>query len=319
MDFYGHDNNNSFTGIPSGFAMLDRITHGWQPSDLHIVAGVHSVGCTSLAVSAMLNAARHFRKKVVLFSLQTSRKKILAKLVCAAVGVEFGPLTNGRLNEQERARIEEFRQEWKEQLAPLIHIIDTPGLTIKELVTTATQLREEGAELFFVDTIQRIRIGKKMRTYCANREQEIAYLTRQLKTLALDTEAPVVAVAELSKAVNDRGGDRKPQLTDLRDSNVLVNEADAVLLLYRAELHNIWEDEMGNPTQGIAEINLAKSRFTSRETIQLHFAARYGHFEDMQTDWYDTPELSGNATTAFPASSSHEGKNQGTISGDPPF
>jgi replicative DNA helicase len=313
MDFYGHNNNNSFSGIPSGFIALDRVTQGWQHSDLHLIAGVHGVGCTSLVVNALLNAARDFGKQVVLFSLQTPREKILAKLVCAAVGVEFNNLTTGQLNESERGKVDQFRQEWKERLASHIHIVDTPGLTIKGLVATATQLYDEGADIFFIDNIQRIKIDKKMRPYCANREQEVAYITREIKTLALATKAPIVAVAELSKASNDRGGDRKPQLTELRDSNVLVNEADAVLLLYRPELYNIAEDEMGNPTQGVADVIFAKSRFTPRETVQLRFISRFGRFEDLDSDWWGTPE------PHFSAHSSHESENLSSTPGEPPF
>jgi replicative DNA helicase len=319
MDFYGHDNNNRFSGIPSGFAVLDMVTQGWQHSDLHLIAGVHGVGCTSIVVNALLNAARDFGKQVVLFSLQTPREKILAKLVCAAVGVEFNKLTTGQLNESERGKVEQFRREWKERLAPLIHIVDTPGLTIKELVATAMQLRYEGADLFFIDNIQRIKIDKKMRPYCANREQEVAYITREIKTLALATKAPIIAVAELSKASNDRGGDRRPQLTELRDSNVLVNEADAVLLLYRAELYNIVEDEMGYPTQGVAEIILAKSRFTSRESFLLSFVARLGRFVDFSSDWWDTPAPESNHASYSPPHSPHESKNLSITPGEPPF
>lgn len=313
MDFYGYNNNNSFSGIPSGFTALDRVTQSWQYSDLHLIAGVHGVGCTSLVVDVLLNAAREFGKQVVLFSLQTPREKILAKLVCAAVGVEFNKLTTGQLNESERAKVDQFRQEWKNRLASLIHIIDTPGLTIKELVATATQLHGEAADLFFVDNIQRIKIDKKTRPYCTNREQEVAYITREIKTLALATQAPIVAVAELSKASNDRGGERKPQLTELRDSNVLVNKADAVLLLHRPELYNIVEDEMGYPTQGIADIIFAKSRFTPRETIQLRFISRFGRFEDLSSDWWGTTE------SHFSAHSPHESENLSITPGEPAF
>lgn len=267
----------------------------------------------------MLNAARDFGKQVVLFSLQTSREKVLAKLVSMAIEIEFGKLTSGRLTGSEREQVEKFRQVWKEYLASRIRIIDTPGLSIKELLATATQLRNAGAELFFIDNIQRITLSKKMRGYCANREQEVAYITRQLKTLALQTQAPVVAVSELSKAVNDRGGDRKPWLTDLRDSNVLANEADTVLLLYRAELYNITEDEMGNPTNGVAEVKLAKSRFASTEAIQLRFVSRYGRFENTPPFEWGTPELSPNFTPQSSAPLPRKGKNRASSFEEPPF
>ncbi|MVN79296.1 hypothetical protein GO988_23435 [Hymenobacter sp. HMF4947] len=272
-------------GIPSGLITLDRITNGWGNSTLNIIAGAPSMGCTSLLLAFMRNAATDFKRGVAFFSLQMPCQKLLTKWLSIELELPFKQVASGQFSDHYWHEITKLMPDWDRDLDNLVRILDTPAPTIGKIVADCRRLREEGTQLFLIDNINRITLGKRERALCTNRTQELSYIARRLKTLALELEAPFVVVSNLNRAGADRFP--RPQLSDLRDSGAIENEADIVILLYRAEYYKQLEDEMGNPTHNKADLIVAKHTFGPLDTASVEFRSAYGRFADLQEDRYD--------------------------------
>ncbi len=271
---------DGLTGIPSGFTALDRLTSGWQKSDLIIIAARPGMGKTALVVSALRNAAVDFNRPCAIFSLEMSSIQLVNRLISAEAELEGDKIKKGNLEDYEWEQLVYKTSKLTE--AP-IYIDDTPALTILELRAKARRLvAQHGVELLIVDYLQLMSGDKSKTSSSGNREQEIASISRALKNIAKELNIPVIAISQLSRAVETRGGDKRPQLSDLRESGSIEQDADMVLFLYRPEYYKITEDENGQSTKGIGEINIAKHRNGSLGTVKLKFIGHLTKFDDLE-------------------------------------
>lgn len=276
---------DGLTGVPSGFSNLDRITNGWQKSDLIILAARPGMGKTALVVTSMRNAAVDFEKPVAIFSLEMASVQLVNRLISGEAELESEKIKKGNLAEFEWEQL--VHKTAKLTSAP-IFIDDTPALTIFELRAKSRRLKaQHDIQLIIVDYLQ-LMSGDVSKNSGGNREQEIASISRALKNLAKELEVPVIAISQLSRAVETRGGDKRPQLSDLRESGSIEQDADLVIFLYRPEYYGITEDENNMPTAGMAELIIAKHRNGSLDTVPLKFVGKYTKFLEA-----DSPHFGG--------------------------
>ena len=263
------------TGIPSGFRMLDAITSGWQKSDLIIVAARPGMGKTAFMLSLVRNAAINYKIPVAMFSLEMSSVQLTYRLVSAEAELENDKIRKGLLEDYEWQQLIHKTKELSE--AP-IFIDDTASLSIFELKTKCRKLKmKHNIQLIIVDYLQLITSdqgGKSIN----NREQEIAYISRSLKSLAKELDVPIITPSQLSRAVEVRGGDKRPILSDLRESGAIEQDADIVMFLYRPEYYGINEDETGNDMRGLTEVIIAKHRNGPVDTAQIKFIGKFTKF-----------------------------------------
>ena len=271
---------DGLTGIPTGFTALDRVTSGWQKSDLVIIAARPGMGKTAFVVSAMRNAAVDFNKPVAIFSLEMSSIQLVNRLISAEAELESDKIKKGNLEDYEWEQL--IHKTAKLSEAP-IFIDDTPALSILELRAKARKLvAQHKVELIIVDYLQ-LMSGDSSKTGggAGNREQEIASISRSLKNIAKELNIPIIALSQLSRAVEVRGGDKRPQLSDLRESGSIEQDADMVIFLYRPEYYGINADEEGNSVQGVGEVIIAKHRNGSLDTARLKFIGKFTKFCDL--------------------------------------
>ncbi|WP_218779806.1 replicative DNA helicase [Hymenobacter crusticola] len=288
---------DGLTGVPSGFSALDRVTSGWQPSDLVIIAARPGMGKTAFVVSAMRNAAVDHKKPVAIFSLEMSSIQLVNRLISAEAELDSEKIKKGNLADYEWAQLNHKISSLSS--AP-IFIDDTPALSIRELRTKCRRLKaHHDIQMIIIDYLQLMTGNADGGKGAGNREQEIASISRALKGIAKELNVPVLALSQLSRSVETRGGDKKPQLSDLRESGSIEQDADMVVFLYRPEYYKITEDEMGNPTQGMGEVIIAKHRNGSLETVQLKFIGRFTKFADLDGGGFGGDDFN---TGAFPAS-----------------
>lgn len=278
----GHE--GSLTGVPSGFTQLDRITSGWQKSDLIILAARPGMGKTAFVVSAMRNAAVDFNKPVAIFSLEMSAVQLVNRLISAEAELKSEKIKKGNLEEYEWQQLHHKIR--KLDNAP-IFIDDTPALSIRELRTKCRRLKaKHGIEMVIIDYLQLMSGDGGAKGGQGNREQEISAISRALKTLAKELSVPVIALSQLSRAVETRGGDKKPQLSDLRESGAIEQDADMVIFLYRPEYYKIFQDEMGNSLERMGEVIIAKHRNGSLDSVFLKFIGEFTKFGDLDASDY---------------------------------
>lgn len=277
------DHKDGLTGVPSGFTALDRITSGWQRSDLVIIAARPGMGKTAFVVSALRNAAVDFKMPVAIFSLEMASIQLVNRMISAEAELDSEKIKKGNLAEHEWAQL--VHKTSRLSSAP-IFIDDTPALSILELRAKCRRLKaEHNIQLVVVDYLQLMRGDQG-----GNREQEIASISRSLKGIAKELNVPVLALSQLSRGVETRGGDKRPQLSDLRESGSIEQDADIVMFLYRAEYYKITVDEDGMPTQGVGEVIVAKHRNGSTGTAKLKFVGKYTKFGDLDgPSSYDNP------------------------------
>jgi replicative DNA helicase len=275
-------------GVPSGFTALDRITQGWQKSDLIILASRPGMGKTAFALSMARNIAVDFHKAVAVFSLEMSSVQLVTRLISAESSLPAEKLRKGDLADYEW---EQLNTKISRLIDAPIFIDDTPALSIFELRAKCRRLKaQHNVEMIFIDYLQ-LMTGNYDRQ--GNREQEISNISRSLKSLAKELDVPVLALSQLSRAVETRGGSKKPILSDLRESGAIEQDADLVLFIYRPEYYKIDQMDDGSPTAGIAEISVAKHRNGALGDIPLRFIARYAKFADLDTVDSDTSPMAG--------------------------
>ncbi|MXZ11977.1 MAG: replicative DNA helicase [Gemmatimonadetes bacterium] len=267
-----HEQPGALTGVTTGYTDLDEITAGLQSSDMIILASRPSMGKTALTLCMARNAAVKGSTPVLYFSLEMSTEQLAQRLLCAEARVSSHRLRTGRLSEEEWQRLSEWTGKLIE--AP-IYIDDTPAISVMELRAKARRAKSEyNIELIIVDYLQLMTSSENF----GSREQEIAYISRSLKALAKELDIPLVACAQLSRAVESRT-DKRPQLSDLRESGSLEQDADVVMFLFRPEVYGI-VDEEGNTQEGRAEIILGKQRSGPIGSVFLIFQAEYLRFEE---------------------------------------
>jgi len=273
------------SGIPSGFDKLDKLTSGWQPSDLVIVAARPGMGKTALTLSMARNIAVNSNIGVAFFSLEMSSVQLITRLISSETGLSSEKLRTGRLEKHEW---EQLNVKVKAlETAPLF-IDDTPSLSIFDLRAKARRLASQhNIKMIIIDYLQLMTAGGSQKG--GNREQEISTISRNLKALAKELNMPVIALSQLSRAVETRGGSKRPILSDLRESGAIEQDADIVSFIYRPEYYKIdeWDDEERSPTAGQAEFIVAKHRNGGLENIRLKFVGHLGKFDNL--DDFDSP------------------------------
>ena len=257
------------TGVASGFERFDELTSGFQPTDLVIVAARPSMGKTAFCLNVALEAAIRERLKVGIFSLEMSREQVFLRMLCCQARIDAHRLRTGRLNRDEWARLSRGFADLTE--AP-IFIDDTPGIGIMEMRAKARRLKaEHGMDLLVVDYLQLMRGRDRVE----NRTQEISEISRSLKGLAKELNVPLLAISQLSRAPEHRGGDRRPQLSDLRESGAIEQDADLVVFLFREEVYKPTEEN-----RGLATLIIGKQRNGPIGTIDLVFLKEFTRFEN---------------------------------------
>lgn len=264
-------------GVPSGFTALDRITGGWQKSDLLILAARPGMGKTAFVVTMAKNAAVEFNKPIAVFSLEMSSIQLVKRLISSETELAQDKILKGNLDNHEFVQLNERIK--KLATAPLF-IDDTPALSIFELRAKARRLKEnQKIEMIIIDYLQLMSGGPDGK---GNREQEISQISRGLKSLAKELEIPIIALSQLSRQVENRpGGSKRPQLSDLRESGAIEQDADMVMFIYRPEYYGLEVDENNEPTRGRAEVIIAKNRHGALETVKLRFIGQYAKFADL--------------------------------------
>ena len=255
------------SGVSTGFEKLDKLTSGWQPSDLIIIAARPGMGKTALTLSMARNIAVGKQIPVAFFSLEMSSVQLITRLISSETGLSSEKLRTGKLADHEWQQLNVKVTDLEK--APLF-IDDTPSLSIFDLRAKARRLSSQyGIKLIVVDYLQLMTAGASSKT--GNREQEISTISRNLKALAKELNIPVIALSQLSRAVETRGGTKRPMLSDLRESGAIEQDADIVSFIYRPEYYNIdeWDDDERTPSEGQAEFIVAKHRNGGLDNIRL--------------------------------------------------
>ena len=268
------DTPGGVSGLATGFADLDRMTTGLQPGDLAIVAGRPSMGKTSWVLNVAQTAAIENGVSVAIFSLEMSKEQLVQRFLCADGGVDAQRLRRGRLEPDEYQRL--ARAAGRLNTAP-IWIDDSATSNVLEMKAKSRRLKAEAdLGLVVVDYIQLMSGSRRT----DSRVQEVSEISRGLKALARELEVPVIALSQLSRAPEQRT-DRRPQLSDLRDSGAIEQDADLVMFLYRPEYYSGPTDKDGNSIEGKAELIMAKQRNGPTGTVELYFHKTYTRFDSV--------------------------------------
>lgn len=269
------------SGVATGFDKLDEVTSGWQPSDLIIIAARPGMGKTAFVLSMARNMAIQFNQPVAVFSLEMSSVQLITRLISSETGLSSEKLRTGKLEKHEWEQLSTKVKDLEK--APL-YIDDTPSLSIFDLRAKCRRLASQyGIKLIVIDYLQLMTAGGSGKGG-GNREQEISTISRNLKALAKELNVPVIALSQLSRAVETRGSSKRPLLSDLRESGAIEQDADIVSFIYRPEYYKIdeWDDDEHSPTAGQAEFIIAKHRNGSLENIRLKFVGHLGKFDNLE-------------------------------------
>ncbi|MBN1129653.1 MAG: replicative DNA helicase [Chitinispirillaceae bacterium] len=260
-----------FQGIQTGFAELDEMTTGLQKSDLVIIAGRPSMGKTSFSLSIAMNAAIHHKHATAIFSLEMSKQQLAQRMLCGEARVNMHLLRSGKLPKRDYPRLSLAAGPLSE--AP-IFVDDTPGITVLEVRAKARRLKaQNNLSLVIIDYLQLMGSTGKIES----RQQEISQISRSLKGVAKELDVPVIVLSQLSRAPEQRTGNHRPQLSDLRESGAIEQDADLVMFVYRDEVYNK-EDES---IKGVAEIIIGKQRNGPIGTVNVAFVKDYARFENL--------------------------------------
>jgi replicative DNA helicase len=275
-----YERKEMVTGLPTGFADIDKLTSGFQPSDLIIVAGRPSMGKTAFCLNVAAHAAIDKEKAVAVFSLEMSKEQLVLRMLCSEARVDAHRLRTGYLSESDWPKLTLAAGRLSE--AP-IFIDDTAAISVLEMRAKARRLKaEHGLELIIVDYLQLMR----GRGRDDNREQEISNISRSLKALAKELQVPVIALSQLNRAVETRGKDKRPMLADLRESGAIEQDADVIFFIYRDEVYNKCEcphdGECLCGRRGVAEVIIGKQRNGPIGKVDLTFMSRYTRFENLE-------------------------------------
>lgn len=266
---------SELTGVTSGFRSLDKMTNGWQPSDFIIVAARPGMGKTAFTLSMAKNAAAN-GQGVAVFSLEMASVQLVQRLISAEAEIGSSKLRNGKLDDGEWTKLHAA----VDKLSQLpMYIDDTPAINIFELRAKCRRLKQNhDISMIIIDYLQLMTAAPNEKR--GNREQEISSISRSLKSLAKELHVPVIALSQLSRAVETRGGEKRPQLSDLRESGAIEQDADIVTFIYRPDYYGLEEGGSFDTPKDIAEIILAKHRNGGLGTVNLRFIGEYTKFED---------------------------------------
>jgi replicative DNA helicase len=272
-------NTDGISGVPTGFFDLDKLTSGWQRSDMIVIAARPAMGKTAFVLSMARNTAVDYGKAVALFSLEMSSVQLVKRLISSEARIHAEKLRKGNLREDEFQQL--HSRITKLATAP-IFIDDTAGLSVFDLRAKCRRLKmQHNIELVIIDYLQLM--SAKDGKGGGNREQEISTISRSIKEIAKELNIPIIALSQLSRSVEQRGGDKRPILSDLRESGAIEQDADIVGFIYRPDYYGFLEDEDGNPNNGIGEIIIAKHRNGATDRVRLRFVQEYARFENIES------------------------------------
>ena len=265
-------NRDRLMGVPTGFTQLDKLLGGLQESDLIIVAGRPGMGKTSFGLTIAKHAAKHYEARVAVFSLEMSNEQLVQRLLSMETGIDSHRLRLGDIHEDEWAILMEAANQLSSNS---VYIDDTPAASVTEIRTKARRLyAEQGIDLIVIDYMQLMSGQTGARN--ENRQQEISYISRSLKALARELNVPVMALSQLSRAVESRA-DKRPMLSDLRESGSIEQDADVVLFIYREDYYIEDTDR-----ENIADVLVAKHRHGTTGTVSLFFRKELTQFRDLE-------------------------------------
>ena len=283
------ENTGGLTGVPSGFTALDNITSGWQPSDLVIIAGRPAMGKTSFALSIAKNIVVDYDVPMAFFSLEMNNVQLINRLISNTCEIEGSKIMNGQLNDDEWKRLD---KNIRKLYGKPLYVDDTPALSVFELRTKARRLvKEKKVQLIKICYLQLMHAS--VTRFC-NRQEEVFTISRSLKGLSNELNIPVLALSQLNRTVENREGidGKRPQLSDLRESGAIEQDADMVLFVHRPEYYHIYQDKDGNSLKGMAEIIIAKHRKGAIGDVRLSFKGQYTRFANPE-DSYVSPQQGG--------------------------
>ncbi len=268
-----YENRASVTGLPTGYKKLNELTSGFQPSDLIIIAGRPSMGKTAFALNVALRAAAESKKAAAIFSLEMSKEQLVQRMLCSEARVDSSKMRGGFLREQDWSKLIQAASMLSQTS---IFIDDTPAISVLEMRAKARRLKKEhDLGLIVVDYLQLMRSGEGKES----REREISDISRSLKALAKELHIPVISLSQLNRSVESRT-DKRPQLSDLRESGAIEQDADVIAFIYRDEVYN-----KDTPERGVAEIIIGKQRNGPIGTAKLKFFNEYTLFEELEENY----------------------------------
>ena len=264
------------SGVETGFRDLDQITAGFQPADMVVIAARPGMGKTAFVLSMARNTAVEFGKGVAVFSLEMSAVQLINRLIASETGLSAEKLKKGNLEQHEWEQLNAKISKLSE--APLF-IDDTPALSVFELRAKCRRLKNQhDIQMIVIDYLQLMTTGGND----GNREQEISTISRSIKSIAKELNVPIIALSQLSRAVETRGGEKRPMLSDLRESGAIEQDADMVMFIYRPAYYGIMEDEDGAPTDDLGELIVAKHRNGSLDTVKMKFIPHLAKFTNRE-------------------------------------
>ncbi len=313
---------DALVGTPSGFTKLDRLTSGWQKSELVIIAARPSMGKTAFALSMARNMAIDHGKKVAIFSCEMSSIQLVNRLIIAETDIPGDKIKNGRLTEEEWKQLD---TRIKKLVQAPIFIDDTPAISIFELRAKCRRLMaQHKLDIVIVDYLQ-LMTGPEN---AGSREQEVSNISRSLKSIAKELNVPILALSQLNRSVEMRGGTKRPLLSDLRESGAIEQDADMVVFIHRQDKFGIPTFEDGSSTKGIAEIILAKNRNGPVDDVKLRFREEKAQFVDIDDfDLDGNPDMANSQSITLGSKMNHDNlrklgggfDNESDIHEEPPF
>jgi replicative DNA helicase len=295
-------NSDGISGVPTGFHSLDKLTSGWQRSDMIVIAARPAMGKTAFVLSMARNTAVDHNMGVAIFSLEMSSVQLVKRLIAGEARLSAEKLRKGDLRDHEFQQL--HSRIAKLSTAP-IFIDDTPGISVFDLRAKCRRLKSQyDIQLVIIDYLQLMTAGGSKGS--GNREQEISTISRSIKEIAKELNVPVIALSQLSRSVETRGGDKRPVLSDLRESGAIEQDADIVSFIYRPEYYGLDQDEHGNSNKGVGEIIVAKHRNGALDNVRLRFVGEYARFENIETfneDVNITSHTNLSANTGFESES----------------
>jgi len=299
---------DSLSGVPSGFTKLDRLTSGWQKSDLIIIAARPSMGKTALVLSMTRNMSVDHSRPVAFFSLEMSSIQLVNRLIIGETQLSSAKIRSGRLENYEWEQLEYKIKDLEK--AP-IYVDDTPAISIFEFRAKCRRLKQKyDIQAVVIDYLQLMTGTRES----GSREQEVSNISRSLKSVAKELDIPVIALSQLNRSVEMRSGNKRPQLSDLRESGAIEQDADLVIFIHRPEYYGLDVDEEGNSLKGIAEIIVAKHRNGPVGDVQLKFVREYAKFVDLDDALAMVEDdENGNGLATFQSRMNQDG------SGNPPL
>ena len=270
---------DGLSGAPSGFTSMDRLTSGWQKSDMVVLAARPSMGKTAFVLTMARNMAVDQGQSVAFFSLEMSSVQLVNRLISSETEFGSDKIRNGKLEDYEWEILD---MKLKNLVKAKIFIDDTPSISLFELRSKCRKLKsKEDIDIIIIDYLQLMTGPPETR---GNREQEVSSISRGIKAIAKELNLPIIALSQLNRSVEMRSGDKRPQISDLRESGAIEQDADIIMFIHRPERMGITEDAEGNSTKGLAEIIIAKHRNGAVGDVQLRFREEFARFEEFSVN-----------------------------------